>query len=63
MGLTHIIYHMCVYHVVRAHREVRVGMVTDNLEARAGIEPAHSGFADRRVTTSPSGRQFDDTNF
>ncbi len=26
------------------------------LEARAGIEPARNGFADRRVTTSPSGR-------
>ncbi len=25
-------------------------------EARAGIEPAHNGFADRRVTISPSGR-------
>ena len=27
-----------------------------SLEARAGIEPAHNGFADRRVTTSPPGR-------
>ena len=26
------------------------------LEARAGIEPARNGFADRCVTTSPPGR-------
>jgi hypothetical protein len=31
------------------------------LEARAGIEPAHNGFADRCVTTSPSGQFSDDT--
>src|SRR3989344_4503521 len=29
------------------------------LEARAGIEPAHNGFADRCVTTSPSGLRYE----
>ena len=33
------------------------------LEARAGIEPAHRGFADRCVTTSPSGQFAYDTKF
>lgn len=29
--------------------------IRDFLEAGAGIEPAHSGFADHGVSTSPSG--------
>ena len=31
-------------------------MLRVTFEARAGIEPAHRGFADRCVTTSPPGR-------
>lgn len=27
------------------------------IEAGAGVEPAHGGFADRSVTTSPSGHK------
>gem|GEM_PF-3710585 len=38
----------------------RAGVMLSNLfeelEARAGIEPAHKGFAVPRVTTSPSGQ-------
>lgn len=31
------------------------------LEARRGFAPLHSGFADRRVASSPPGRELDDT--
>ena len=42
---------------------IRPGLYSRTREARAGIEPAHRGFADRCVTTSPPGQCPDDTNF
>src|SRR3989338_8457898 len=38
-----------------SHALISFWITANNKEARAGIEPAHNGFADRRVTTSPSG--------
>ncbi len=35
---------------------IRIRTPHTNVEAWAGIEPAHVGFADRSVTTSPPGR-------
>jgi hypothetical protein len=37
-------------------RKVRVFEAKFAFEAGAGIEPAHGGFADRSVSTSPSGQ-------